>query len=162
MTREIHHSFLVHASVETVMDALTKEEHIRNWWTKEVELADGKGRFGWSGHGWSVELDMEHDVTARRVRWTCTRSNMQDTHAWEGTTISFALAPENQGTRIAFAQTGYRESPCFDACEQGWAYFVGVSLKQYVETGKGIPYPEMQDTRQEQGGADARSLASRP
>jgi hypothetical protein len=81
------------------------------------------------------------------VTWHCLRSNMQGTNAWEGTNISFKLSPVPGGTRIEFAQTGYRDSPCFETCVGGWAFFVGTSLKQYLETGKGIPYPEMQDTR---------------
>ena len=146
MTREIRHAFTVDAPVHAVMDALVREEHIRKWWTTEADVHDGKGRFGWSGHGWKVELDLEHDPKAGWVAWTCTRSNMQGTDAWEGTTMTFVLSPQRGGTRIDFSQTGYRDSPCFEACQQGWAYFLGTSLKQYLETGKGIPYPEMHDT----------------
>jgi hypothetical protein len=139
--------------MDAVLAALVTEEHIRNWWTKEARVVDGKGTFGWSGHGWGVDLDMDHDIAARRVVWKCTRSNMQNTDAWEGTTITFDLVPDDRGTRIDFAQTGYRSSPCFEVCDRGWAYFVGTSLKQYVETGKGIPYPEMQDTSAASGHA---------
>lgn len=146
MTREIWHSVFIVAPVDVVMDALVQEEHIQKWWTREASVRDGKGDFGWSAHGWKVGLDMEHDLAAREVAWRCTSSNMQNTNAWEGTMITFSLSPENAGTRVAFAQTGYRHSPCFDACDQGWSYFVGISLKQYAEAGKGIPYPEMQDT----------------
>src|SRR2546428_8984616 len=37
---------------------------------------------------------------------------MQNTNAWEGTTITFTLTSQGTGTRVDFSQTGYRESPC--------------------------------------------------
>jgi uncharacterized protein YndB with AHSA1/START domain len=67
MTRDIRHSFFIEAPTDAIIAALTTEEHIRNWWTKEARVMNGKGTFGWSGHGWSVDLDMDHDIAARRV-----------------------------------------------------------------------------------------------
>ena len=128
------------------MAALMQEEDIQKWWTQEARVKDGKGTFGWSSYGWTVELDMKQNDLTSEVVWKCTSSNMQNTSAWEGTTITFSLAPDQDGTQLELAQTGYRESPCFEVCNQGWAFFVGTSLKQYLETGKGIPYPEMLDT----------------
>ena len=147
MNKEIRHSFLINASPEAIMDALMQEARIRQWWTREAKVEDGHGILGWSGYGWTVELNMEQDVDAQRVVWNCIKSNMQNTNAWEGTKITFTLTPAIQGTRLDFAQTEYRESPCYEVCNQGWAFFVGTSLKQYLETGKGMPYPEMLDTR---------------
>jgi uncharacterized protein YndB with AHSA1/START domain len=146
MANEIRHSFFIDAPVDTVMSALMSEAHIQQWWTKEAQIVDGKGQFGWSSFGWRVELEMVQDTDTRQVVWKCTSSNMQNTSAWVGTTITFALISEKTGTRLNFAQTDYQTSPCFAACDQGWAYFVGISLKQYLETGKGIPYPEMLNT----------------
>ncbi|MEW6128638.1 MAG: SRPBCC domain-containing protein [Acidobacteriota bacterium] len=146
ISKEIRHSFFINAPVDTIADALMEERHIQNWWTKEALIKDGKGTLGWSGYGWEVELQMTRGDVLSPVVWKCLRSNMQNTNAWEGTTITFALVPQGTGTQIDFSQAGYRESPCYEVCNQGWAFFVGISLKQYIEMGKGIPYPEMQDT----------------
>ncbi len=148
MSKEIHHSFFMDASPDAITAALMEAEHIQKWWTKEARIQDGKTVVGWSDFGWEVELEMAHDESAGTILWQCLKSNMQNTDAWEGTTITFALTPQAVGTRVDFSQTGYRESPCFEVCDQGWGFFVGTSLKQYVETGKGIPYPEMLDTSQ--------------
>ena len=147
MSGNLFHSFVIHAPLDGVADALMQEDAIRRWWTAEASVRDGIGVMGWSGHGWEVELAMVHDPLAQEVVWRCLRSNMQNTSAWEGTTIRFVLRPVEGGTRLEFSQTGYRESPCRDVCHQGWAFFVGTSLKQYLETGRGVPYPEMVDTR---------------
>jgi hypothetical protein len=90
---------------------------------------------------------MEQNPATRTVTWTWTKSNMQHTNAWEGTTITFTLTPAQHHTQRDVAHTGYRESPCYEVCRQGWEYFIGTSLKQYLETGKGMPYPEVQDSR---------------
>lgn len=145
--KEIRHSFLIRSAPETITAALLHDEHIRRWWTADAKVQHGRGIFEWSGYGWTVELDMTFDQTRQAVVWNCTKSNMQNTHAWEGTAITFTLTPEKGGIRLDFAQTGYRESPCYDACHQGWAFFIGTSLKLYLESGKGVPYPEIQDTR---------------
>jgi uncharacterized protein YndB with AHSA1/START domain len=146
MGKAIRHSFFIGAPPDVIADALMQEQHIQRWWTKEARVENGKGTLGWSSHGWEVELQMARDNAERTVVWQCIRSNMQDTHAWEGTTITFSLAPQATGTKVDLAQEGYRESPCYEVCSQGWEFFVGTSLKQYLETGKGVPYPEMLDT----------------
>ena len=145
MSKEICHAFLMDAAPDTVASALMEAEQIQQWWTREARIEDGKLVVSWSGYGWEVMLEPEHDRASMTVLWKCIRSNMQNTAAWEGTLISFALKPEGAGTRIDFSQTGYRESPCYEVCVQGWAFSVGTSLKQYLETGAGIPYPEMLD-----------------
>ncbi len=39
-----------------------------------------------------------------------------------------------------------KKDGCYNVCNEGWKYFLGTSLKSYLETGKGMPYPEPQDT----------------
>ena len=101
----------------------------------------------WSGHGWQVELRIDGGADHRQVCWRCERSNMLDTTAWEGTVMRFDLLSTSDGTRLDFVQSGYRDSPCFEVCAQGWQFFLGSSLKRYVETGQGVPYPDMPVTR---------------
>lgn len=143
MNREIRHSIVIAAAPEVVSAALSEPTQLARWWTREVRLVDGRVCLDWSGHGWQVELRIDDGADHRLVCWHCERSNMLDTLAWEGTVMRFDLISTSQGTRVEFVQSGYRESPCFDACSQGWQYFLGSSLKRYVETGEGTPYPDV-------------------
>lgn len=145
MSREILNSFYIDAPASVITDALMQERHIQNWWTKETRIKNGIGIFGWSSFGWEVELKMSLSDITGPVVWKCIRSNMQNTNAWEGSTITFVLSPHGTGTQVDFSHTGYHESPCYEACTKGWAFFVGVSLKQYIETGRGCPYPSVFD-----------------
>jgi len=146
MTKQIRHTFHFACTPEKIMSALTEAHHIQKWWTKDASVKNGKGVFQWKGYGWTVELTMEKSEADNTVTWKCTKSNMQNTHAWEGTTMLFKLIPDGSGTKVDFTQSDYRESPCYKVCHEGWKYFLGTSLKSYLETGKGLPYPETRDT----------------
>jgi uncharacterized protein YndB with AHSA1/START domain len=125
--KEIRHSFFIDGSPAVIADALMQAEHIQRWWTKEARVQDVKGVLERRGYGWEVELEMAHDSFTRTVVWQFRKSNMQNTNAWEGSTITFSLTPQTAGTRVDFSQTGCRESPCYEVCAQGWEFFVGRS-----------------------------------
>jgi hypothetical protein len=77
-------------------------DHIAQWWTKVAKIRDGKLIDGWSGFGWEVVLDVAHETSSRIVSWRCLHSNMQNTNAWEGTTMTFSLSPQADGTHLKF------------------------------------------------------------
>lgn len=145
MTKDILHAFQIDTKPERVAEALLDPAQIADWWTREVETQDDQIVLGWSGHGFEVAIRPEFHAQAQCIVWHCTRSNMLQTDAWVGSTVVFQLSPLDGGTHIDFAHTGYKDSPCYDECVVGWAYFVGTSLKQYLETGVGTPYPVVVD-----------------
>ncbi|GAE52842.1 hypothetical protein XPU_4374 [Xanthomonas arboricola pv. pruni str. MAFF 311562] len=59
--------------------------------------------------------------------------------------MRFDLRSTSQGTQVEFEHSGYRDSPCKEACARGWRFFLGSSLKRYVETGEGMPSVDMHD-----------------
>lgn len=154
MAGDIRQTIRTAAAEDDVVRALLDPAHVKHWWTREARLDDGCLVLRWSGHGWEVVLEPTWAPDLHTVTWRCLRSNMQDTDAWEDTTITFELHAEPGGTCIEFSQTGYRDSPCYDACVGGWAFFLGTSLRQYLETGQGIPYPDVEDTREVKSGKD--------
>lgn len=140
MTKEISHTFHFSCEPKVVADALLTENHIKNWWTKNASVQSGKGVFEWKGHGWKVALSIEESQRHRLVKWTCIASNMQNTDAWEGSTMTFELEPESTGSKLKFRHSEYKSSPCYDICHDGWRFVLGTSLKNYLETGSGLPY----------------------
>lgn len=140
MHKNIHHTFHFSCQPEAIIHALTDADSIRNWWTEDAVMNGKKLSVKWNGYGWAVELDVERN--AQNVVWKCTQSNMQNTPAWEGSTMQFTLFPDSYGTRMEFEHSGYADSPCYDACFAGWHHFLGGSLKAYLEQGKGMPYRE--------------------
>jgi Activator of Hsp90 ATPase homolog 1-like protein len=63
-------------------------------------------------------------------------------HDWEGSAITWDLTPISKGTRLLFGQHDLMEGATGYSIEEthaGWEYFL-LSLKSYLETGKGTPY----------------------
>ncbi|MCL1500798.1 ATPase [Xanthomonas nasturtii] len=143
MNREIRHSVVIAAAPEVVSAALSEPRQFTGWWTREVSLIDDLVRLDWRQQGWRVELRIDEGADHRLVSWRCHDSNMLDSDAWKGTVMRFELRPTSQGTQVDFVQSGYRDSPCKEACARGWRFFLGSSLKRYVETGEGAPSADM-------------------
>jgi uncharacterized protein YndB with AHSA1/START domain len=141
----IQHTFHFSSTPAAIIRALIREDQIQKWWTKDASIISRNGLFQWEGHGWTVELGIK-SPNDHSVIWSCTRSNMQNTNAWEGSTMMFELIKDESGTKVEFTHSNYQDSPCFKVCSDGWNYFLGTSLKSFLETGKGFPYPETQNT----------------
>ncbi|GER88993.1 hypothetical protein KDW_31550 [Dictyobacter vulcani] len=89
-------------------------------------------------NGGVFQMEITDLEVGKKVHWRVRLSP----HDWEGSTITWALTPISNGTRLLFGQhdlfvgsTGYS---VVETCS-GWEYFLP-SLKSYLETGKGIPY----------------------
>ncbi len=78
------------------------------------------------------ELNFEKDVC-----WRCIDGPAE----WIGTDITFRLSQQEDQTIIIFGHRNWREEVEFTAhCSMKWAVFL-LSLREYVETGKGKPSP---------------------
>lgn len=128
---------------EKVFDALTKEEHLRKWWTPDASAqadVDSEARFEFNPYGDFVVVRIEK-LENEFVQWNVVDSVMMKTKEWIGTTITFKLTPHENGTKLSFAHTDWKqESECFNACTKGWDHFLRESLKPYLETGTGQPF----------------------
>jgi hypothetical protein len=60
---------------------------------------------------------------------------------WAGTEVRFEVRPRTGGgSELVFTHVGLRpDQPCYEACHDGWSYYVGTSLRDLVETGQGHP-----------------------
>jgi uncharacterized protein YndB with AHSA1/START domain len=136
---DIIHRIGIAASVSEVYSALTTDEGLSLWWTKDTSGAGDVGsvikfRFGGGGPDFEiVELK-----TNSIVRW---RHTGEMPGPWAGTEVSFNLKIEGKQTYVRFTHSNWKESSDFMAhCSTKWAVFM-LSLKDAVETGKGKPYP---------------------
>ena len=122
-----------------VVDALITAQSIAAWWGPTTGSAAPGGRF-------MVDFDEGRRTTIavaavepQRVEWTVL-SAPHHAEEWDGTTISFDLAPAGAGTALRFCHRGLTpQLNCYERCEAGWTHFIE-SLVDYVDTGKGRPY----------------------
>lgn len=74
----------------------------------------------------------------KNVRWQCVDGPAE----WVGTAITFDLSEQDDQIIIIFGHRNWREAIEFTAhCSMKWAVFL-LSLREYVETGKGKPSPQ--------------------
>lgn len=136
---EIVQELMLEATPEHVFHALTTPEGIAGWWSNRVTAEPVVGALTEVRFESGVfQLEMTDLEVGKQVHWRVRRSP----HDWEGSTITWDLTPISQGTRLLFGQhdltvgaTGYS----IEQTRAGWEYFL-VSLKSYLETGKGTPY----------------------
>jgi uncharacterized protein YndB with AHSA1/START domain len=140
---DIVHRIGVAAPPARVYRAIATRSGLINWWTWHVtgEPAPGAVIHFRFGDG-SADMEMLELSPDSRVRWRCV-SGLEE---WTGTEITFDLAAGGAAvtreTIIHFAHRGWRKEGEYMAhCNTKWAYFL-LSLKAWVEDGRGTPYPE--------------------
>ena len=130
-----------------VFDALRTLSGIQGWWTPDCDIGNQVGdlikvRFGEMFHTYEIESL----VTDSEVRWRCVEHfhnlpGLTKFDEWVGTRLHFHLSRNETGTQLTFEHEGLTEQlECFSHCSERWPFFLGVSLKQFVETGRGSPY----------------------
>lgn len=141
----IIHRIGIKATPGKVYKALSTIEGLAHWWTEETagdEVIGGKIRFTFRTAEGAIKGEMLMEVKeldeAQRVSWKC----VDGPEEWVGTDITFDLSQQDDQTIILFAHRNWREAIEFTAhCSTKWAVFL-LSLRDYVETGKGKPSPD--------------------
>ena len=135
---DIVHRVGVKASVNDVYRALATRDGLAAWWTTDTagdSVTDGVIRFRFPEGGFDMRvLEL---TPGERVLWEVVDGPAE----WIGTRVSFDLKLEDGYAIVLFKQEGWREAVEFMFhCSTKWATFL-LSLKEYVETGKGRPAP---------------------
>jgi uncharacterized protein YndB with AHSA1/START domain len=145
---DIMHLLRIDAAPERVYRALTTAEDVRNWWTRDLDLDEtvgGAGVFRFYDNRVVTKVRIDAPQPPSRVGWTTLSSTAPG--GWEGTTMSFDLRAEGDVTVLLFAHRGFAEaSENYARVTTGWAYFL-FSLQRYLETGSGVPAPDVDFTR---------------
>jgi uncharacterized protein YndB with AHSA1/START domain len=144
---DILHYIKIEAEPERAFRAISTSEGIRSWWTRDADvdtLAGGCGEFRFYDRKSITRVRIEELMPSEHVRWHTLSANAG---GWTGTTITFELRAEGNGTILLFAHRGFAEADdWFARTTTGWAYYL-VSLQQYLETGKGAPHPDIDFAR---------------
>jgi len=133
MTREIWHELFFNVSPHELYEAITDSKKLAQWWTTDVRVTSVPGKYLEFGFG---ELSQEMLVSdlepGKLVRWTATEKGLSD---WAGTHLEFKVFRQNDLTFLHFRHSNWKEEANTD-----WAFYL-LSLREYVETGKGRPFP---------------------
>ena len=138
--REIWHEIHINASPSKVYEAVTDLKKLANWWTTDTRGKSAVGKkleFWFYGH-----LSAEMVVTALKedelVAWRVTKRSISD---WIDTEIEFRIFPQGGLTFLHLRHSKWKaDAEMFPECSMHWAISL-LSLKEFVETGKGRPHP---------------------
>jgi hypothetical protein len=76
------------------------------------------------------------------MEWLVTEANLsfaENPAEWVDTRVVFDIAKEGSKTRLRFTHVGLApECDCYDACHEGWTFYVQRSLRSLILTGKGV------------------------
>ena len=141
---DIIHRIGIRKSRAEVYGALTTTQGLANWWTEETEGHEqpgGKIEFTFRSEKGDVKgkmvMQVEKLEAGNLACWRC----IDGPPEWIGTNINFSLSEQDGQTIVIFSHTGWPGASDFMAhCSMKWAVFL-LSLRDYVETGKGRPSP---------------------
>ncbi len=139
---DIRHRVAISAPLESAYDAVATPEGISEWWTRDgvrgTSSVGSRLEFYFGQPEPAAVMEITELDPGGRVAWTC----VAGADDWVGTNVSFELATQGDETVVLFTHADWREPVEFMAhCSARWAYFL-FSLKGYLETGKGTPFPD--------------------
>lgn len=137
---DILHRIIIEASPEKVYNALTEQDGLSAWWTKaRTEGEVGSTASFFFGPNGEHQVDMEITGLAKNesVAWKCIDGPWANTDEFK-----FHIQPDERGSALQFSNSGWAEADeFFMHCNSKWGFFLAVSLKNLLETGKGQPHP---------------------
>jgi uncharacterized protein YndB with AHSA1/START domain len=138
-THKIRHRVGIKASAEAVYLALTDTNKLAGWWTTDTR-GDGS-KVGGVLEFWFGDFCLKFEVAelqpGKLIRWKYSG----DVGEWAGTEVAYSISADEKQSYVRFGHTGWRsENGSFSHCSTKWAVFL-VSLKDFLEKGKGQPYP---------------------
>ena len=141
---DIIHRVGIRSSASEVYKALATINGLAHWWTEETEgdeQVGGKIQFTFRTETGDIKGQMVMEVKElnpdKSVKWRC----IDGPPEWIGTDLTFDLSQQDDQIIILFGHRGWREAVEFMAhCSTKWAVFL-LSLREYVEKGKGKPSP---------------------
>lgn len=135
---DILHKITINAPRDTVYRALATVDGLAHWWTTTTDGSSAVGdtiAFRFNKH--RVDMRVEALDPSARVAWRCT----QDGDEWHDTRVTFDLTEDAGRTTLVFGHRAWKQTSDFFAhCSMKWATFL-LSLRDYVETGTGRPFP---------------------
>lgn len=142
---DIIHRIGIKAPISKVYSALASIEGLSKWWTQDTSGTSKIGemiRFTFKNPQGEQLGQMHMQIVAleenKSVKWKC-KEGPED---WIDTQFTFDLKEESGMTILNFGHRLWQQpTESMAHCSMKWAVFL-MSLRQYVETGKGNPSPD--------------------
>ena len=131
---------------QTPRQAFDAINNVRGWWSEAVEGSTEKPGDEFIYRHKDIHYSKQRLIEVdrdKKVVWLVTESNLsfiENKGEWTGTMVTFDISKQGKKTRIEFTHEGLvPQIECFDACSNGWDYYLHNSLLKLITTGKGNP-----------------------
>lgn len=138
----------IDASPRELYEALTTQKGLEGWFTKKAEIypqTGGIATFHFGSKNYFVmkitKLQPEQEVIWKCVEQYSKVLGTNKTDEWVGTSVRFEITEnEDKSTKLTFIHNGLTPRlHSFRKSQKEWNYYL-ISLKNYLETGKGRPF----------------------
>lgn len=132
-------------SAELVFEAVLK---VRNWWTGDIEgESSSLGDVFTYRYGDLHYSKQEVTEVARneKVIWHIVDANLSSVDnpkEWVDTNVVFEITEVGGKTQLRFSHNGLvPRFECYEACSNGWGFFINNSLRSLITTAEGPATP---------------------
>ena len=136
-------TYLVDQTPEQAFNAIN---HVRGWWSEEIEGSTDKLGDEFTYHYKDVhrcKMKITEVIPGKKVVWRVLDNYfnfIEDKNEWKDTEISFEISRKGNKTEVRFTHVGLvPEYECFDVCSNAWGSYVNGSLRSLITTGEGKP-----------------------
>ena len=134
----------INAGPEKVYKALTHQNHLSKWWTKDCKAVPKIGsiaRFNFKSADFYNVMRIIKLRPGKLVEWKCVDAGTGTSKQWVGTKVIWKISGNNKVTNLKMYHKNWKKkTQLFRDCTSGWKYYAGKSLKKYMEKGKGMPF----------------------
>lgn len=128
----------------TVAQAVKAISNVAGWWAQEVDGTANKQGDEFTVHfGKTWGKFQVSELGRNRIVWTVADSYLdllQDTKEWKDTRIIFQFSSAGDQRVIDITHEGLTpDKECFNDCTNGWNFYFGESLCNYLEKKQGLP-----------------------
>lgn len=128
----IRHLISIEAPPQKVYALLATSAGLASWWTADSNAdaaVGGKATFGFDNKSVIFRMTIEQLDPPALVVWKCDGDNPE----WVGTTLSWGIEPADGGSRLRFAQSGWKSMTDMVAtCNSTWGELM-YRLKAHAE-----------------------------
>jgi hypothetical protein len=136
-------TYLVDQTPEQAFNAIN---HVRGWWSEEIEGSTDKLGDEFTYHYKDVhrcKMKITEVIPGKKVVWRVLDNYfnfIEDKNEWKDTEISFEISRKGNKTEVRFTHVGLvPEYGCFDVCSNAWGSYINGSLRSLITTGEGKP-----------------------
>jgi hypothetical protein len=123
--------------------------NFRGWWSEEIEGSTDKLKAIFFYHYKDIHLckmEMIEMVPDKKLIYRVVENDfnfVKDKREWINTKLIFDISSQGAQTKVTFTHEGLvPDYECYQVCNDAWSGYIGKSLKDFIDTGKGNPNPK--------------------